>query len=116
ASLRPLTVVGQTRLAWLLATHPNPTSRDVPQALERAGKAVALEPRRGNAWEALGAARYRANDWSGAIAAMQKARQIFADRAGSYQSFWLAMAHWHLGDEEQARQWFHQGVQWLEEH
>ena len=28
--------------------------------------------------------------------------------------FFLAMAHWHLGDKDQAREWYDRAVQWME--
>jgi hypothetical protein len=32
----------------------------------------------------------------------------------SFDWFFLAMAHWQLGEKEQARKWFDRGVQWME--
>ena len=32
----------------------------------------------------------------------------------SYDWFFLAMAHWQLGEEEKARQWFDRAVQWMD--
>jgi hypothetical protein len=34
--------------------------------------------------------------------------------ATSSESFFLAMAHWKLGNHERARQWYKQAVQWME--
>ena len=28
--------------------------------------------------------------------------------------FFLAMTHWQLGDQEQARQWYDQALQWMD--
>ena len=32
----------------------------------------------------------------------------------SFGWFFLAMAHWQLGDKEQARQWYDRGVRWMD--
>jgi hypothetical protein len=32
----------------------------------------------------------------------------------SFGWFFLAMAHWQLGEKEMAHKWFDQGVQWME--
>jgi hypothetical protein len=32
----------------------------------------------------------------------------------SHNGFFLAMAHWQLGDKEQAHTWYDQAVQWME--
>jgi tetratricopeptide (TPR) repeat protein len=102
-------------LGWILANHPEPSSRDTREALERARKAVELAPNFGNSWECMGAACYRTGDWAGAIAAMEKARQLFGAGSSSYQFTWLAMAHWQRGDKDQARLWFDRSAQWLDE-
>ncbi len=112
--LRPDDATAQAWLGWWLANHPDPASRDIDQALERAGIAVRLAPKNGNAWEAMGAASYRAGDWPGAIAAFEKARRIFGARSGTYQFAWLAMAHWQQGNKEEARQWYDRSAQWLQ--
>ena len=33
---------------------------------------------------------------------------------GPWQWFFLAMAHWQLGEKEKARKWFNESVQWME--
>jgi hypothetical protein len=32
----------------------------------------------------------------------------------SFDWFFLAMAHWQLGNQDQARQWYDQAVAWME--
>jgi hypothetical protein len=46
------------------------------------------------------------------VAALEKALQL---RSGGDSSDWffLAMAHWQLGEREQARQRYGQAVQWM---
>lgn len=36
--------------------------------------------------------------------------------ASAYDSFFLAMAHWQLGHTDEAREWYHKGLQWMQEH
>ncbi len=112
--LRPDDARAQAFLAWCLANHPTPASRDIDQALERAKIAVKLAPKNGNAWEAMAAACYRAGDWPGAIAAADRARQVFGAQSSSYQFTWLAMAHWQQGNKEEALLWYDRSAKWLE--
>jgi uncharacterized protein HemY len=63
----------------------------------------------------LGAACYRSGDWNSARVALEKSMEL---RGGgdSYDWFLLAMAHWHLGNKEDALRWHHQAVEWMETH
>jgi len=101
------------RLAWLFATCPDPRFRDAGKAVRFAQKAVELAPADGNSWNTLGAAHYRAGEWKLAVDALNKSMGL---RKGGDSADWffLAMAHWQLGDKEQAHKWFDQGVQWME--
>jgi hypothetical protein len=33
-----------------------------------------------------------------------------------FNAFFLAMAHWQLGEKEKARDWYAQAVSWMDEH
>jgi eukaryotic-like serine/threonine-protein kinase len=100
-------------LAWLLATCPDTSYRNPARAVERAQRAVELEPNNGNQWNTLGVARYRAGVLKAAIVALEKSMEL---RKGgdSLDWFFLAMAHWQLGDKEQARKWYEQALQWMQ--
>jgi tetratricopeptide (TPR) repeat protein len=102
-------------LAWFLATDPDPAFRDASLAVEFAIRAVALAPRSHNYWNTLGAARYRAGNWEGAIAAYEKSMKL---RKGgtSFDWFFLAMDYWELGERDKARLWYERAVQWMEKH
>src|SRR5207302_7671344 len=70
-------------------------------------------------WHTLALAHYRAGDWKASVATMAKAMALRGGHGGA-QDWWewrfvLAMAHWQLGDKKQARQWYDQGLQSLEE-
>jgi serine/threonine protein kinase/Flp pilus assembly protein TadD len=100
-------------LAWLLATSQFPELRDGSRAVELAQRAVELAPELGGAWNTLGAAQYRAGSWQGAIAALERSMAL---RRGGDSSDWffLAMAHWRLGERDKARVWYERAVQWME--
>jgi eukaryotic-like serine/threonine-protein kinase len=62
----------------------------------------------------LGVARYRAGDWQAAVEALDQSRKL---RQGGDGVDWLflAMAHQKLGHHDEARKWYTQAVQWLEQ-
>src|SRR5262249_14963717 len=103
----------RSNLAWLLATCPDPKLRDGPRAVEHAKKAVELRPQDANEWNNLGVAYYRVGDWKAAVEALEKGDRMLkgGDRV---HRFCRAMAHWQLGEKEQARKWYDEAVQWLE--
>jgi serine/threonine protein kinase/tetratricopeptide (TPR) repeat protein len=102
-------------LAWFLVTCPDPDLWDAAQATRLARQAIALAPRGGDCWRTLGVACYRAKDWQGAVAAFRKAMNFRAGRDG-WEWFILAMAHWQLGDKQQARALYDRAIQWMDEH
>jgi serine/threonine protein kinase/tetratricopeptide (TPR) repeat protein len=108
-ALDPTNGRARNRLAWRLATCPDPKLRNGSWAVELARKAVGLEPEQGSWWNTLGAAQYRAGDWKAAIDALTKAMEL---RLGGdpWDWFFLAMAHWRLGHKEEARRWYDQSV------
>jgi tetratricopeptide (TPR) repeat protein len=113
--LQPDYAEGHNCLAWLLATCADPKRRNPQEAVALAERAVQVAPQDGNSWNTLGAARYRAEDYSGAIAALKKAMAL-RQGGDSLDWFFLAMASWQLGDKDQARQWYAKAVSWMEEH
>ncbi len=111
--LNPTFAPVHNNLAWVLATCPALKVRDPQSAVALAQKAVDLAPTVGNYWNTLGAAYYRADDWKAAIQALKKSMDL---RKGgdSFDWFFLAMAHWQLGEKVQARRWYHKAVQWMD--
>jgi Flp pilus assembly protein TadD len=87
--------------------------RDPRRAVEAAKKAVELAPKQVSHWQTLAWAEYRAGNSKTAVAAMKKARELGSDGCSS-EWFLLAMAHWQLGDKDQARKWYDQAVQWMD--
>jgi tetratricopeptide (TPR) repeat protein len=74
-----------------------------------------LAPQAGTCWNTLGAARYRAGNWDGAIAALEKSVEL-RQGGDSFDWFFLAMARWRRGDQEQGRKWYAAAVLWAEKH
>jgi Flp pilus assembly protein TadD len=99
-----------------MATHPDPRHRDAGRAVAWAQRAVDLDPDEGNYRNTLGAAHYRAGQWNDAIEALTKAMTLLDARWESFNTFFLAMAHWQLGHQEEARQWYDRAVQWMKKH
>jgi serine/threonine protein kinase/Flp pilus assembly protein TadD len=102
-------------LAWLLATCADPQRRKPQEAVTLAERAVELAPKDEASWNTLAAARYRAGDYRAAIAALEKSMAL-RHGGDSLDWFFLAMAYWRLGEQEQARQWYGKAVSWMEKH
>ncbi len=100
-------------LAWMLVTCPDLKQRNPERAVESARKAVDLDPK-GDNWNTLGLAYYRAESWKEAVAALEKSMKL-RDGGDAYDWFVLAMAHWKLDDKERARQWYDRAAQRMDQ-
>jgi serine/threonine protein kinase/Flp pilus assembly protein TadD len=101
-------------LAWQLSTSfADRSEASTSYALQLAKKAVEMAPNNGAFWNTLGVANYRAGQWKAAVEALEKSLQLQRDNA--WDLFFLAMAHWQLGDREAARDDYRKGVAWMEE-
>ena len=100
-------------LSWLLATCADPRLRDGKRAVELAKKAVELEPKQGMWWNTLGAAHFGPATGRRRSAAMDKSMELGKGGDGN-DWFFLAMAHWQLGDKTQARSWYDKAIPWME--
>jgi serine/threonine protein kinase len=103
-------------MAWWLATCPIPQLREPAKAVELARRAVekARPQHRGMFWNTLGVALYRAGDWKAAIEALGQSERLSPDKRVALNAFFLAMAHWRLGDRERARTWYDRAVAWMD--
>jgi len=81
-------------------------------AADSARRAIELAPKDGYYLTILGVAFYRAADWKNAVAALEKSAQLPGGDASDL--FYLAMAHWQLGDKDEARRYYDKAVAWLE--
>jgi serine/threonine protein kinase/Flp pilus assembly protein TadD len=114
--LNPEFAMAYNHLGWLLATCAEPRSRDPKRALELAKKAVDLDPKQSAYWNTLGVARYRTHAWEETIANLNKAEELAPGKYFAWNAFFLAMAHWQLGEKELARKEYEQAIEWMEKH
>ncbi len=112
--LEPKSHSYQNQLAWLMATCPDAKVLNPMLAVELAGKAVKTTPNDGNLWNTLGVAQYRAGYWKPAIASLTRSMELLGDHLESFNTFFLAMAHWQIGEKEKASKWYNRAVQWME--
>jgi tetratricopeptide (TPR) repeat protein len=110
--------------AWVLAKNRDLQIRDRGRVVELAQKAVELVPDpgpprpdfagpRGTMWNTLGVACYRARHWKKAIEALNRSMELSKGDGESFDTFFLAMAYWQLGEKEKARQFYDRAVQWM---
>ena len=101
------------RPSWALVSQRYLNASQYRFALRQAETARRLAPEQAKYWTALGVAHYRAGDWKAALTALHKSMEL---RKGgdSFDWFFLAMAHWQLGDKGEARKWYDRAVVWLE--
>jgi tetratricopeptide (TPR) repeat protein len=94
------------QLAWFLATCPDPKFRDPRRAVRLAQQATSHTPPPnmtvGSYWHTLGVAYYRAGNWKQTLEALEKGFDLQQSAAG-WDWFFQAMAHWQLGNRDEAR-------------
>ena len=89
-------------VAWILATYPEASIRDPERATKLANRAIELAPDAGAYWNTLGVAQYRNGQLSSAIESLMKSLEL-RDGGDALDFFFLAMAHWQLGNKAEAR-------------
>jgi tetratricopeptide (TPR) repeat protein len=92
-----------------LTSCPVSRFRDPSAAVELAGRAGINFPGHRLLASTLGRARYRANDWEGAIVALAELPRV-GDPGDSADCLILAMAYHHKGDNVQAHKWFERAM------
>lgn len=100
-------------LAWLLATCADHAFRNPKRAVELAIEASQLEPDNSENWKTLGVARYRNGDFQESIDALKKSVELASD-GGGIDFLFMALAHWQLGDKDQALHWYKKGTRWID--
>jgi hypothetical protein len=100
-------------LSWFLATCSDIKFRDVDRAVQLAQKAVELKPGPGSYWNTLGVAQYRAGRWQESREALEKSLRIFGGHDEGFNTVFLAMVCWKLGEKEAARKRLDQAVSWM---
>ena len=107
--LRPNSTEALASLSWLLATASDSALRNPDLAVQYARTATQVEPQSAVAWKALGVSWYRKSDWSAAVEALRRSMEY--QRGGDSDTWlFLAMAHWQLGQADEARKWLAQAV------
>jgi tetratricopeptide (TPR) repeat protein len=76
-------------------------------------ESVKLAPAKGAYWNKLGAAQYRVGDWQAALEAFEQSMKL-RNGGDAFDWFFLAMAHWQLGEKEEARKWYDQAAAWMD--
>jgi tetratricopeptide (TPR) repeat protein len=97
--------------AWSFVRHPHTNTQWVEKALTWAQRAVEMEPENAGALNTLGVACYRTGNWQDAVNALEKSEELYQHGHLPYNGFFLAMAHWQLGHQDEARQWFDKAVE-----
>jgi tetratricopeptide (TPR) repeat protein len=101
-------------LSWYFVTCVDPQLRDAGRAVELARKGVEAVPEHSDVRLTLGIAHYRTGDWQATVENMNKSIQLQKDGGDSRQLFFLAMAHWQLGEKDEAGQLYNRAVEWME--
>jgi Flp pilus assembly protein TadD len=91
------------------------SDRDTALVMELARKAIELNSPSPLPWTLLGHAEYLTGDFSQAVSDLQKSMAV-SDQDNTPNLFFLAMAHWKLGEKELARQDYQQAVSWMMQH
>jgi Flp pilus assembly protein TadD len=97
--------------AWIICTLAGPEHQDPQLAVELTTKAVQLSPNDGISWNTLGVAEYHAKRWQRSVDAFNKAASL-SGQEGPADLYYRAMAHSRLGQQDEARLWFHKAVEW----
>jgi len=111
--LGPENVTLLNNTAWFVVRYPGWEAQTVDQALTWVQQAGELRPEAVFVWNTLGVAHYRAGDWKAAIEALEKSMAL-RNGGDSFDWFFLAMAHWQLDRQDEARRWYDKAVQWME--
>jgi tetratricopeptide (TPR) repeat protein len=102
-------------LAWTLANGPA-ANRDPARALDLARRAVELTPDQATSLNTLGVALYRAGHHAEAVPVLERSLAAGHGQADAFDLFFLAMAHFKLGQISQARADYDRAVRWRRGH
>jgi serine/threonine protein kinase len=100
--------------AWFLITCPQAPFRSPTRAITLVEYALSAwpcptAPWCSSCWNTLGVARYRVGEWYGAVEALEKSMALNSG-GESIDWFFLAMAHWQLGEKAKAREYYAKAV------
>jgi tetratricopeptide (TPR) repeat protein len=100
--------------AWSFVRYPHTNTQWVEKALTWAQRAVEMTPTSSGNWNTLGIACYRTGNWQDAVNALEKSEELYPHEHLPFNGFFLAMAHWQLGHQDEARQWYDKAVETVE--
>ena len=108
-------ITAKNSLASDLSLAPESSGlRDPVRAVALGKEIVAAQPNNAGFWNTLGTAQYRLGDWQEAVRSLEKSMSL--RRGGTFFDWvFLAMAHWKLGHEIQARHWFRKAISGAEQ-
>lgn len=91
-------------LASLLVWCRDKEIRDLQRAFELSQRVVELNPQYWYGWSLVGITKYRTGDFRGARSALETAKQHkYLKEYDGFELFFLVMAHWQLGEKDEAR-------------
>jgi tetratricopeptide (TPR) repeat protein len=99
--------------AWFVYL-PRHEKNEVASALQQARKAVKLAPEDSAILTVLGIACYRNGDWKEALEVLKKSNDTQNTRLNADNGFFMAMTHWRLGDQAEARRCYDRAAAWME--
>jgi uncharacterized protein HemY len=74
-----------------------------------------LAPQVSKNWSALGASHFRAGHWHEAVASLEKAATTHGEERKPAGQLFLSMAHWQMGNHEEARKCYDQAAASIKE-
>jgi len=102
--------IANVSLCEKLVTCPLPQFRDAQRSIQISRDTLKLFPLSGDFWNFLGIGHCRVGSWDEAIEALGKSVEL-REGGDSSDFFFLAIAHWRRGDQDEARQWYQHGIQ-----
>jgi len=114
ALLNPKDPLLHNALAMALIVSPDPQFRDPPRAMRSARRGLELQPDHAGIINTLGAAQYYAGQWQAAIESLHRSDALENYKGSAYNGFFLAMAYWQIGQQDQARTWYGKALTWME--
>jgi tetratricopeptide (TPR) repeat protein len=98
--------------AYFCANDRNLEMRDPKYAVVLAKAAVRSVDNNWMFWQTLGIAHYRNGQWSESMEAMNRSIAECPTTGTCGHFAFLAMAHWQLGQQDDARKWYDQAIAW----
>ena len=111
---RQTLALNRNNFAWMLATDAEPKHRDSGRAVELAKKAVELATEERYVLEHARRGLLPRGRLEGGDRGPDEVDGTPQGSATAFDGFFLAMAHWQLGDKPQARSWYDKAVSWME--